>query len=233
VPYSPTSSTPSRPSSSSPSPARSSRRSLPALPDPWRTYTPAPTPLLSSVAAGAGVAGTPQRVEDRSDRRKPVATDPAAAPAPAEGRPPGLVLCAISGRRLSDGTGVEPDDLADTAVPDSVAGLWTPAFPSPELVDAAAAMLPAVHEEPGTLTEGPRWELTVGPGVFAVACRDWARRERTEERARAAHVKDIDAAVAVHIATGEWPERPTPRTAITSWSRKSRVSLTPSTGHLV
>ncbi|MFC5064939.1 rolling circle replication-associated protein [Actinomycetospora atypica] len=100
-----------------------------------------------------------------------------------------------------------------------------PAFPSPELVDAAAAMLPAIREEPGTLAEGRRWELTVGPGVFAVACRDWARRERTEERARAAHVKDIDAAVAAHIATGEWPEPAAPRTAITSWSRKSRANI--------
>ncbi|WP_328304795.1 hypothetical protein [Actinomycetospora sp. NBC_00405] len=58
-----------------------------------------------------------------------------------------------------------------------------------------------------------------------VACRDWARRERIEERARVAHVKDVDAAVAAHIATGEWPEPPTPRTAITSWSRKSRASM--------
>lgn len=221
--HSPTSSTRTR-SFSSPS-VRSSRRLLPALPDPWRSYTPAPASSLSSWAAGAGVAGTPQRVEDRSDRRKPVAADPAAAPAPAEGRPSGLVLCAISGRGPSDTADTEPDGLDETSVPDSVAGLWAPAFPSPELVDAAAAMLPAIREEPGTLAEGPRWELTVGPGVFAVACRDWARRERTVERARAAHVKDVDAAVAAHIATGEWPEPPTPRTAITSWSRKSRANM--------
>ena len=70
-------------------------------------------------------------------------------------------------------------------------------------------MLPAVHEEPGTLAEGPRWELTVGPGIFAVACRDWAKRERTEERARSARVKDVDASVAAFVATGEWPEPPT------------------------
>ena len=112
-----------------------------------------------------------------------------------------------------------------TEVPDSVAGLWTPAFPSPELVDAAAALLPAVHEEPGPLAEGPRWELTVGPGIFAVACRDWARRERTEERARSARLKDVEASVAAFVATGEWPEPPTPRAAITSWSRKSRANM--------
>jgi hypothetical protein len=173
------------------------------------------------VAAVGGVAGPPARVEDRSGRREPAASDPAAAPASAEGRTPGLVLCAISGRRLTDTT----DDLEETAVPDTAAGLWTPTFPSPELVDAAAAMLPAVHEEPGTLTEGPRWELTVGPGIFAVACRDWAKRERTEERALSARVKDVDASVAAFVATGEWPEPPTPRTAITSWSRKSRANM--------
>ncbi|MCD2191463.1 rolling circle replication-associated protein [Actinomycetospora soli] len=165
------------------------------------------------------MAGPPQRVEDRSARRKPGASDPAAAPAPAEGRVPGLVLCAISGRTPSE------QHNPTESVPDTVAGLWSPSFPSPELVDAAAAMLPAVREEPGTLAEGPRWELTVGPGIFAVACRDWSKRERTEERARSARVKDVDAAVAAFVATGEWPEPPTPRTAITSWSRKSRANM--------
>ena len=225
MPHSPTSSTRSHSSSSS-SPARSSRRSLPALPDPWRTYTPAASPSPSLAAVG-GEVGPPARVEDRSGRRKPAASDPAAPVA--EGGRPGLVLCAISGRGPSDHPDTESDDLDEApvpdAVPDSVAGLWTPAFPSLELVDAAAAMLPAIREEPGPLAEGPRWELTVGPGVFAVACHDWARRERTEERARAAHVKDVDAAVAAHIATGEWPDPPTPRTAITSWSRKSRANM--------
>ena len=192
----------------------SSRRSLP---DPWRTYTPAPATSLSSVAAVGGGAGTPQRVEDRSDRRKPVASDPAAAPAPAEGRLPGLVLCAISGREARESAPVLPDDPGL---------LWSPRFPSPELVDAAAALPPAVTEEAGTLAEGPRWELTVGPGMFAVACHDWSRRERTGERAHDAHVKDVDQDVAAHIATGEWPEKPPPRSSITAWSRKSRNRMT-------
>ncbi|WP_018332426.1 rolling circle replication-associated protein [Actinomycetospora chiangmaiensis] len=172
------------------------------------------------------MAGPPARVEDRSGRREPAASDPAAAPASAEGRAPGLVLCAISGRQPTDTTADLDETPAGTEVPNTAAGLWTPAFPSPELVDAAAAILPAVREEPGTLAEGPRWELTVGPGIFQVACRDWARRERTEERARSARVKDVDALVAAFVATGEWPAPPPPRSAITSWSRKSRANMT-------
>ena len=80
-------------------------------------------------------------------------------------------------------------------------------------------------EQDADVGVGPRWELTVGPGIFRVACRDWARRERTEERARSARVKDVDAAVAAFVATGEWPEPRPPRTAITSWSRKSRANM--------
>ena len=140
------------------------------------------------------------------------ASDPAAAPAAAAGRP-GLVLCAISGRAT------EP-----ARVPDTVDGLWSPAFPSPELVDAAAALLPAVREEAGRLAEGPRWELTVGPGMFAVATRDWARAERTAERQTEARRKDVDLAVAHHLATGEWSDPP-PRAPITGWSRKSRARM--------
>ena len=213
-------------SSTSRSSTTTGRRSLlPALPDPWRSYNTSPVPSLSSVAAVGGVAGPPQRVEDRSDRRKPVASDPAAAPAPAEGPGPGLVLCAISGRQATN-TAPDLDDETSTAeVPDTVRGLWSPRFPSPEMVDAAAALLPAVVEEPGTLAEGPRWELTVGPGMFAVACRDWSKYERTGERQRQGRVKDVDAAVAAFVATGEWPDPPTPRTAINSWSRKSRANM--------
>ena len=54
------------------------------------------------------------------------ASDPAAPPAAGGGRP-GLVLCAISGRQPTN----TPDDLdqdpAATEVPDTAAGMWTPA----------------------------------------------------------------------------------------------------------
>ncbi|GAA4820404.1 hypothetical protein GCM10023201_02280 [Actinomycetospora corticicola] len=193
------------------------RASWSRLPDPWRSYSPGhPASAARAVAAVGGVAGQLARAGGRSAGEAVAASDPAAPPAAGGGRP-GLVLCAISGRTTSE--------QHEEHVPDTVAGLWSPSFPSPELVDAAASMFPAIREEPGTLAEGPRWELTVGPGIFAVACRDWSRRERTEERARSARVKDVDAAVAAFVATGEWPERPTPRTAITSWSRKSRANM--------
>ncbi|GAA4940103.1 hypothetical protein EV188_106233 [Actinomycetospora succinea] len=195
--------------------------------DPWRTYTP-PAAASPSLAAVGGEAGPPARVEDRSGRRKPAAPDPAAPVA--EGGRHGLVLCAISGRGTpnttdTDPADAEPETVQTPAVPDSAAGLWEPAFPSPELVHAAAALLPAITEAPGTLAEGPRWELTVGPGMFAVACHDWSKRERTAERQRQAHAKDVDQAVAQHIATGEWPAPPTPRQPITGWSRKSRNGM--------
>ena len=169
------------------------------------------TPARPSVAAVGAAAGPQARAGGRS-AGGPGASDPAAAPAAAAGRP-GLVLCAISGRATES-----------ARVPDTVDGLWSPAFPSPELVDAAAALLPAVREEAGRLAEGPRWELTVGPGMFAVATRDWARVERTAERQTEARRKDMDLAVAHHLATGEWSDPP-PRAPITGWSRKSRARM--------
>lgn len=168
-------------------------------------------PSLSSVAAVGAVAGPQARAGGRSVCGAD-ASGPAAAPAAAAGRP-GLVLCAISGR-----------DPEPPRPPDTVEGLWSPAFPSPELVDAAAALLPAVREHSGTLAEGPRWELTVGPGMFAVGTRDWARAERTAQRQAEVQRKDVDLAVGQHLATGEWGDPP-PRMRITGWSRKSRARM--------
>lgn len=185
--------------------------------DLWRSYTHAAGAVAPAPRAGA-VAPAALPGTESGGQGEPGAHGPAAEGAVPTGTAPGLVLCAISGREAPD-TADAPD------VPDTVEGLWTPAFPSPEMVDAAAALLPAVAEAPGTLAEGPRWELTVGPGIFAVACHDWSRRERTAEKQRAAHTKDVDAAVAAFVETGEWPERPPPRTSITSWSRKSRANM--------
>ena len=194
-------------------------------PDPWRSYSPGPAVAGARVvAAVGGVAGSPARAGGRSAGEARATSDPAGSPAAGGGRP-GLVLCAISGRTPTDTAPETPAEDLSVEVPDSVAGLWSPRFPSPELVDAAAALLPAVVEAPGTLAEGPRWELTVGPGMFAVACHDWSKRERSAERQHEAHVKDVDQAVAVHIATGEWPAEPSPRAPITGWSRKSRANM--------
>ncbi len=182
------------------------------VPDPGITNNSGCPPLPSVAAVGA-VAGPPARAGGRS-AGGPATSESAAAPASAAG-PPGLVLCAISGR--------DPEPTID--LPDFPDGLWSPAFPSPELVDAAAALLPAIREDAGTLAEGPRWELTVGPGMFAVGTHDWARAERTEERQRDVHRKDVDLAVAQHIATDEWGLNLPPRSPITGWSRRSRSRM--------
>jgi len=64
-------------------------------------------------------------------------------------------------------------------------GLWRTRFPGPELVGAAADLLPSVQPPNGRaaqITEGPRWEIVVSPGVLRVRTRDYARAERTCER---------------------------------------------------
>lgn len=64
-------------------------------------------------------------------------------------------------------------------------------FPSAEMVSSAAALLRSPSDcPPGRhshdTAEGPTWRITVGPGVVAVNRRDYARAERTHERAVAA-----------------------------------------------
>jgi len=64
--------------------------------------------------------------------------------------------------------------------------LWTHAFPSTELVSAAAAMftrrLPAWDGR-----EGARWRVVIGPGVVQVCSVDAAKAERSHERDRHRH----------------------------------------------
>lgn len=53
----------------------------------------------------------------------------------------------------------------------SIAGLWRPTFPDAELVGVAADLLPAIRETGGrdaTLSEEPRWEVVLSPGVIQV-----------------------------------------------------------------
>lgn len=130
----------------------------------------------------------------------------------------GLVTCAKTGR--TQVTGGLPDDL--------IAQIWQPAFPSTDLVSAAANLLPAIREAGGRdelLREGPRWEITIGPGVIAVGTRDYARLERTAERQREADRKTADMLAAYLAAEGEFPEDPEPSRTITGWSRKSRNAM--------
>jgi len=98
----------------------------------------------------------------------------------------GLVPCAISVRDSND-------------VPLGVEELWRPRFPGPELVGAAADLLPAVQPtsgQRGEIAEGPRWEIVVSPGVLRVRTRDHAKAERTYERQQRHRRIDADMAVA-------------------------------------
>ncbi|MCF7552261.1 hypothetical protein [Pseudonocardia sp. WMMC193] len=127
------------------------------------------------------------------------------------GGPAGLVLCAISVR--------EEERLDRTAEPEPP---WKPSFPSPELVQHAADLIPHIKPETGDLGEGPRWEIVVSPGAFKVRTRNYSRAERTHERAVERHRKQIDVAASWD---GEIPEPLPTRGTITGWTRRSRARL--------
>lgn len=130
----------------------------------------------------------------------------------------GLVPCAITGR-----PGEERDDRERRA--DLVDLAWAPEFPDASLVPVAASLLPALPLPVGTLDEGPHWRITLGPGVVAIGTKDYARRDRAEERELRRRELDVDAAVAWFEDTGEWPDDPEPTRVITEWSRKSRARM--------
>lgn len=111
---------------------------------------------------------------------------------------------------------------------DFVEGLWKPAFPSAELVEQAAALVPQVRQAvgPGSeIKEGPQWRLTVGPGMVSIRNQDYAKAERTYERQVQAKRSAIDMAVAAFQETGEWPQDPESSREVTGWSRKSRARM--------
>lgn len=86
----------------------------------------------------------------------------------------------------------------------------------------AADLIPHVTDDPGITAEGPRWEIVVSPGVFRVRTRDYARAERTHERAVQRHRKQIDVAATWE---GDMPEPLPTRGTITAWTRRSRARL--------
>jgi hypothetical protein len=119
----------------------------------------------------------------------------------------GLVICATTGRVR-----------AEASNPQRVT-----AFPTPELVGAAAALFDSRPTWAGG--EGPRPLLTIGPGVLALNWPDVARRERTAERAEEGRRRLIDQ-VAAHLADGgEMPEDPEPSRVVSGWSAKSRSRM--------
>jgi len=126
-----------------------------------------------------------------------------------------LVPCAITVRDSHDG----PLDVEE---------LWRPRFPGPELVGAAADLLPAVQPASGRhaeIVEGPRWEIVVSPGVLRVRTRDYAKAERTYERQQRHRRIDADMAVAWLREGEDVPEPLTTRGAITAWSPRSRARM--------
>jgi hypothetical protein len=138
-----------------------------------------------------------------------------AALAPRPTGPGGLVPSAIT----AHGTTVDVD------------GLYRPAFPSTELVGAAAAMftaLPAPAAGPDAqLREGPTWRVTVSPGTVQVGTVDYARAERTHEREEQGRQRTIDVRVGgCECVAGECvcPRSP-PRGRVTYWSNKSRARM--------
>jgi hypothetical protein len=108
-------------------------------------------------------------------------------------------------------------------------------FPSPELVDEAAALFPSIPatEKAGRaslLHEGPAWRVSVSPGRVRVWTKDEADADRRENGEREDRVKTADAlgAFLEEDEDGELvdriPERIPSRT-ITQWSRKSRANM--------
>jgi hypothetical protein len=121
-----------------------------------------------------------------------------------------------------------PSSAITGAADDLIASLWAPRFPSSELVDQAAALLPRVRRAVGPdswLTEGPRPYIRIGPGVVEVRSKDYARAERTLERQ--AHQRDVDVELLAQYFEehGCFPDDPTPTRTITEWSRKSRSNM--------
>jgi len=100
------------------------------------------------------------------------------------------------------------------------AAAYAPAFPSTELVSAAAALFDGLPRWDGH--EGPRARIAIAPGVVAISRRDLARRERTGERQRGRHVQEVDELARAYMRDGAFPDRPPGRQEITGWSRRSR-----------
>lgn len=119
-------------------------------------------------------------------------------------------------------------------------------YPSRDLVGIAAANLDRTcnpeadrQHEPGarlgldeTLVwdglEGPRWFLTVAPGLVQVGSTDLARGERSLERQVRGRVVQADMlAACADPVTGELPAvRDPAEKGIVNWSRKSRANMT-------
>jgi hypothetical protein len=93
-------------------------------------------------------------------------------------------------------------------------------------VQHAADLIPHVTAgavgQAAEISEGSRWEIVVSPGVFRVRTRDYARAERTHERAVERRRKNVDVAATWE---GEMPDALPTRGTITAWTPRSRARL--------
>lgn len=148
----------------------------------------------------------------------PYLLQPSGGSAPVQGDAPerGLVICAITGR---------------SSVPETPEGVWKghrSRFPSPDLVAAAAALIPRVLPN-WDGSEGPRSWLEIGPGLVRLGRTDLAREHRTLERAREDRPADRDWLRMVDELPMVWDERSprtaTPRGAIREFSKRSQARM--------
>ena len=146
---------------------------------------------------------------------EPYRTDASPHPAGVQTDTPdrGLVICAITG---------------GTALPETAEAVWTghkSRFPSPELVEAAAALIPRVLPF-WEGEEGPRSWLDIGPGLVRLGRTDRARELRRGNRWDRA---DVDYAVSVDSLPMVWdervPNRAPVRGAIREFSKKSQARM--------
>jgi hypothetical protein len=105
----------------------------------------------------------------------------------------------------------------------SVREVWSPRFPSADLVGIAAGLFTPARPWQGG--EGPRWSIMVSPGSVAVESHDAARAERAYERQLQAR-QAMQAAIAVYFAEHGHMPPDAPAREITSWSTRSRSRMT-------
>lgn len=117
----------------------------------------------------------------------------------------------------------------ETELPTSlVDALWSPSFPGVDLVHQAADLLPGLRGAAGEhseISEGPHWQISIGPGLISVRSKDYARAERTHERQQQATRATVDQLARSLISNGGFPDDPEPSRVITGWSRKSRSRM--------
>lgn len=124
----------------------------------------------------------------------------------------------------------EQEEATATRIPDTLAGLWRPRFPSAAKIEEAADFLPS--EPCGRVQEGPSWRISVSPGSVRIWTKDEADAERRENDELDRHAAEVDAQAAFMQLSedssellSDVPDR-LPTRVITEFSAKSRARMT-------